>query len=164
MKKKLLLLCGIVLVGIGLFKPNLNNINSHQISTVNISAPSDPNLKKEAQDIIDIMKNSRSLSVKADSAQLRDLYLSLATMISLDKQDVVVNTTEDIRKANSISGHLLQAVGVDLSGKYANLSKECQDVIVLCIGDDIVSLSPDLRKKAAESFITLAWAFNEINK
>lgn len=165
MNKNLLLLIGIILLSFGLFRPQLN-VSPANSSTpsVSVDVPSENGLKESAQKIVDLMRNSNSFSVKTDSAQLRDLYINLAVMISLDGKDTVINTTEEIRKANSISGHLLQAVGVDLKGKYNNLAKECQNVIVGSIGDENITLSPELRKKASESFMALAWAFNELSR
>lgn len=163
MNKNVLLICGIVLVAIGLFKPNLGNLGNLNVKpSITLSAPTDTNIKKEAQDVVDFMRKSNSSSVSVDAAQLRDLYINLASMISLSGNDVVINTTEEIRRANSISGHLLQASGVDLKGKYAELAKECGEVIVTSIGEDNVTLSPDLRKKASDGFMALAWAFNQL--
>lgn len=165
MSKSLLLVCGIALVCIGLFKPNLGNmVPSDTASTITISIPANSIVKKEAEDVVEMLKKSSSSSKTTDSAQLRDLYINLASMISLNGSDMVVNTTEEIRRANSISGHLLQASGFDLKGKYPDLSKECQEVIVASVGDDNVTLSPELRKKASDGFMALAWAFNELTR
>lgn len=164
--KNLLLLCGLILICVGLIKPNINNflpINESR-TKISINTPENNDIKQAAQTVSELMKNSGASSVKADSAQLRDLYINLANMISLDGKDTVITTTEEIKKANSISGHLLQASGVDLKGKYVDLAKRCQDVVIAGISDDNVALSPELRKKAVESFMALAWAFNQTSR
>lgn len=166
MNKNIILACGIGLICIGIFRPNLNLNTKPQADSnaISIVAPSDNDIRKEAEEVTALMRASDSSSLRTDCAQLRDLYVNFAAMVSLDNTDVVINTTEEIRKANSISGKLLQALGLDVKTKYTNLAKECQDVIVTAIGDDNVALSPDLRKKAADGFSGLAWAFNEILK
>jgi len=161
--KYVLLVCGALLVLFGLVKPDLSKlIPSKNKSTNNIiiEAPLDINIRKEAEELTNLLKSFGS-SAKDDSLRLRDLYLDLATLISLDGENQVVKNTEEIRQANSLAGVMLR---LDIKDKYPNLAKEAKDVVVAAIGDDQVLLSPDLRNKAVEGFKGLAWACNEVNK
>lgn len=162
MNKNLLLIIGLVLVVIGLTKPNISNIIKpkpiHNDTT--IVEPSDNNLKKEAEDVIKVFSESSSASAK-DAAELRDLYCGLARLIKIDGEDKIVSSTEHIRQANSIGGRLLK---LDIKGKYPNLAKENQDVVLAAIGDDSVALTTDLRNKASDAFMALAWAYDQAAK
>ena len=125
-----------------------------------LAEPEDENIKKEALEIVRIFQNSGS-SAKTDAKKLRDLYLDLAKLISLDNNDLVIKNTEEIRQANSVAGAMFR---LDAKNKYPNLGKEAQDVVVAMIGDDQITLSSELRAKAVESFNVLAWACNEGSK
>ena len=52
----------------------------------------------------------------------------------------------------------------DIKNKYENLATEAKEVIVSVIGDDNISLSPEIRQQAVMSFRYLAWACNEGSK
>lgn len=161
--KYVLLICGALLVLFGLTKPDLSKFipnNNIPTNTVVIEAPLDSNIRKEAEELMVLFKSFGS-SAKDDSLRLRDLYLDLSTLISLDGENQVVKNTEEIRQANSLAGVMLR---LDIKDKYANLAKEAKDVIVSAIGDDQVLLSVELRAKAVEGFRALAWACNEVNK
>jgi hypothetical protein len=161
--KYILLICGALLVLVGLVKPDLSKLipsNNKPTNNVVIEAPLDPNIRKEADELTLLLKTFGS-SVKDDSARLRDLYLDLAALVELDGDNQVVKNTEEIRQANSLSGVMLR---LDIKDKYPNLAKEAKDVIVAAIGDDQILLSAELRTKAVEGFKALAWACNEVNK
>lgn len=161
--KYILLICGALLVLVGLIKPDLSALipaNNIPTNTILIEAPLDANVRKEAEELMVLLKSFGS-SAKDDSLRLRDLYLDLSTLISLDGENQVVKNTEEIRQANSLAGVMLR---LDIKNKYTNLAKEAKDVMVASIGDDQVLLSPELRIKAVEGFKALAWACNEVNK
>jgi hypothetical protein len=160
--KYILLVCGTLLVLIGLIKPDLSKFipNNRPTNTVLIEAPVDPSVRKEAEDLAALLKSFGS-SAKDDSLRLRDLYLDLSTLVSLDGENQVVKNTEEIRQANSLAGVMLR---LDIKDKYADLAKEAKDVIVASIGDDQVLLSAELRAKAVEGFKALGWACNEGSK
>lgn len=153
----LLILFGLTKFDIGKFKPV--GPSPSNIDIMELVAPSDENVKKEATDVINLLKSSGGS--KNDFKRLRDLSLDLSRLIELDGEDLVVKTTEEIRQANSIAGVMLR---LDVKGKYPNLAKEAKEVIVAAIGDDNVPLTPELRKKAVASFSGLAWAYNEASK
>jgi hypothetical protein len=156
-KTVLLIIAGILLV-IGLFKPNLSVVPDTPFApSVNVVAPSDPEMKEACLEVISILEKGKS----SDALRLSSLYMDIATLIELDGEDEVIKTTEDIRQANSLSGLLLK---LDIKGKYPNLAVAAKKVIVTGIGDDDVSLDPELRKKASESFRALAWACKEGSK
>jgi hypothetical protein len=156
MNTKILLILAAILIAIGLIKPDLSNLvpSNNVVPGVEIVEPSDASVKKECEDVIKILKNGD----KKDAARLRDLYLDLSTLISLDGENEVIKTTEEIKQANSLAGLMLK---LDIKDKYPDLAKEGKEVIVSVIGDDIVPLSPELRKQASEAFVSLAWACNE---
>ena len=162
--KKLLLLVGLGLIILGIsnklpwirVSPNNNTV----VDVMELAEPLDDSVKKEAMEVVEVFKQAGGSS-KNDARKLRDLYLDIAKLISLDAEDLVIKNTEEIRQANSVAGAMFR---LDVKNKYPNLGKEAQDVIVLLVGDDQINLSPELRKKAVEAFNTLAWACNEGSK
>lgn len=163
MNKKLVLVIGAILILLGVSKIDVTNLlplnGPGNVDVMELPAPSDENVKKEAQDVIDLLKDSKGS--KADFKKLRDLSLDLGRLVELDGEDLVVKSTEEIRQANSIAGVMLR---LDIKGKYPNLAKEAKEVVVASIGDDNIALSPDLRTKAVAGFNALAWAYNEASK
>jgi hypothetical protein len=151
----LLILFGLNSFDFSNFLPHNNPIN---IDVLELAAPTDENILKEAKDVLEIVKKQVD---KEDAKRLRDLYLDIKQLIKLDGDDEVVKNTEEIRQANSLAGSMLK---LDIKGKYPNLAKECKEVIVVAIGDDQVSLSKELRAKGMDAFGGLAWAFNEGSK
>lgn len=162
LNKNLLILGGILIV-LGLYSKVATNFNpksdNSNIDVMELSEPSDPTVKKEAADVLALLKNSNGS--KNDCKKLRDLSLDLARLIELDGEDMVIKSTEEIRQANSLAGVMLR---LDVKGKYKDLAKESKDVIVAAVGDDNVSLSTELRTKAVDGFGALAWAYNEASK
>lgn len=161
---KTVLLIGIALLSWGLFGSQIKNIvNNNNVPVVvdvlELSAPSDENVKKEAQEVVDLLR--KSSGNKNEYRKLRDLSLDLGQLIKLDGEDMVIKNTDEIRQANSLSGIMLR---LDVKGKYANLAKEAKEVIVASIGDDNINLTPELRVKAVDGFNALAWAYNEASK
>lgn len=133
--------------------------NSPVVDVMELVEPTDPNVKKEADDVVSLLKNSNGS--KSDFRKLRDLSLDLGRLVQLDGEDLVIKNTEEIRQANSLAGVMLK---LDIKGKYPNLAKEAKEVIVASIGDDNITLSPELRVKAVDGFNSLAWAYNEASK
>jgi hypothetical protein len=162
MNNKLLLGVGIALVLFGLFKPNLNFpvVNPNNNTIVVVTPPQEKDLKDKCQLVINALADG-STDRKKDGTRLSDLYMDLATLIELDGEDEVVKTTEEVRQANSLCGAMLR---MNIKGKYPGLPDAAQSVIITQIGDDIVPLDSDLRKKSAEAFRALAWACNEGSK
>jgi hypothetical protein len=155
--KKVLLALGGLLILLGLLKPEFSNVLNPRPSVVDVlelPAPTDEAVKKEADDVVALVKES---GAKGDAKRLRDLYLDLAKLVELDGEDEVVKSTEEIRQANSLAGVMLR---LDIKGKYPNLAKEAKEVVVAAIGDDQIPLSKELRTKAVEGLNALAWAFN----
>ena len=162
--KHIILVLGGLLVLVGLLKPDFSkliptNNNSNNNDIVVIEAPSDSNIKKEAEDVVVLLKTFPSS--KSDFKRLRDLYLDMGRLVELDGEDLVIKNTEDIRQANSLAGVMLK---LDMKNKFPNLAKECKEVIVASIGDDNILLSKELRPKGVDGFNALAWAFNEGSK
>ena len=162
MNNKLLLGVGIALVLFGLFKTNLNFpvVNQNNNTIVVVTPPQEKDLKDKCQLVINALADG-STDRKKDGTRLSDLYMDLATLIELDGEDEVVKTTEEVRQANSLCGAMLR---MNIKGKYPGLPDAAQSVIITQIGDDIVPLDSDLRKKSAEAFRALAWACNEGSK
>jgi len=163
MNNKVLLGIGVVLLLLGFFKPNLNFPISNpnpDTAIVVVTPPQDKELKDKCQLVIDVLSNG-SKDRKKDGVRLSDLYMDLATLMELDSEDEVVKTTEEVRQANSLCGAMLR---MNIKGKYPGLADAAKTIIVSQIGDDIVPLDSDLRKKSAEAFRALAWACNEGSK
>lgn len=158
--KIFLLLVAIGLIGYSLYKPEFNVRPKSPISinVIEIAEPS-ANLKPLAEKVIDILVSVPGH--KVDCQKLRDLYIDLRTLISLDAENEVITTSEEIRQANSLAGSMLR---LDIKGKYKDLSLATKDVIVAAIGDDLIALNADLRKQAESGFMALAWACNEASK
>lgn len=152
-----------LLILIGLTKFDLSSLNIVPrkpvvVDVLELPAPVDANVLKEAKDVLTIVQNQMD---KPEARRLRDLYLDMKRLIQLDGEEEVIKSTEEIRQANSLAGVMLR---MDIKGKYPNLAKECKDVIVSTIGDDQLVLSPILRSKALDAFDALAWALNEGSK
>lgn len=167
-QNKVLLIIATILIVLGIFKPNLSDLNIiatpnavHSLENYVVDAPSDTELLDRASIVKNIFLASDDSTRKSDCLKLSALYSDLAVLIELDDADVVVKSTATIREANALSGKMLR---LDISNKYLNLSQACQDVIVAAIGDDDVLLNEILRKKAAEGFRALSWACYEGSK
>lgn len=161
---RILLVIASLLIFVGVMRPDLSSIGwfpnrPAAIDVLELAAPTDDLLKKEAEDVAKLLKSSGG--PKSDFKRLRDLTLDIARLVELDGDDLVIKNTEEIRQANSLSGVMLR---LDIKGKYADLAKEAKQVIVASIGDDNIILSPDLRTKAVAGFNALAWAYNEASK
>jgi len=160
---KFLLVVGALLVGWGLIGNRvlllINPNNPVSIDAMELSEPTDPDVKKEADEVIALVKSYGGS--KSDFKRLRDLMLDLGRLVELDGEDQVVKNTDEIRQANSLAGPMLR---LDMKNKYKDLKKESQDVIIASIGDDNIPLSKELRPKAVDGFKALAWAYNEGSK
>ena len=143
MNNKVILILASLLIVLGLIQPNLSNWGLSKkpvsIDVLELPVPVDENVKKEADDVVSLLKDSGS-SVKADAKRLRDLYLDLAKLVELDGEEEVIKNTEEIRQANSLAGPMLR---LDIKGKYPDLAKEAKEVVVAAIGDDQIILSKE---------------------
>lgn len=164
MQSKLLVILAVVLIAIGVFKPDLSNLINNQpknnnVVVVNVDKPTDAGLLESCDPVI------KALSVdserKTDGKRLSALYLDLATLVELDGENTVIKTTQEISQANSISGLLLR---LDIKGKYPELANAAKALMVKAIGDDAVELDANLRAKAVEGFKALSWACLEGSK
>ena len=161
-QKNILLGLAGLLILVGLLKPEFSNIlgpnKPVSVDVLELSAPTDEAVKKEADDVVALLKEA---GAKGDAKRLRDLYIDLAKLVELDGEDEVIKSTEEIRQANSLAGVMLK---LDMKGKYPNLAKEAKEVVVASIGDDQILLSKELRVKAVEGLNALAWACNTGSK
>lgn len=159
--KNLLLMLAAILIVVGLLKPDLSNfINnftpSNNVVNVVVEKPTNAEILDECQEVIDALKADNDR--KTDGSRLASLYNDLATLVSLDGEDLVLKNTEEIRQANKLAGVMLK---LDIKGKYPKLAKATNSVIVSSIGDDSVMLDDKLRQGAADGFKALAWACYE---
>lgn len=161
--KNLVLLLATILIIIGLFKPDfasiINTSPTNNVSTVVVSKPSNIELLDECQDVVNALKKNSDR--KYDGLRLASLYNDLATLISLDNEDMVVKNTEEVRQANKLAGVMLK---LDIKGKYPELAKATNSVIVASLGDDSLMLDDKLREQAVDGFKALAWACIEGTK
>lgn len=168
-QNKFLLVVGLILLGIGVLKPDLSNlpiINPSPNSVCNIEnyvidAPSDTELLKASKYVTDILNASDDSTKKSDCLKLSALYADMATLIELDNEDKVINDTASIREANSLAGKMLR---LDIKNKYLGLADACRLVVITAIGEEEAMLNKDTRSKACEAFRTLSWAFYEGSK
>ena len=161
-QKNILLGLAALLILVGLLKPEFSNILGPNrpavVDVLELPAPTDEAVKKEADDVVTLLKEA---GAKGDAKRLRDLYIDLAKLVELDGEDEVIKSTEEIRQANSLAGVMLK---LDMKGKYPDLAKEAKEVVVASIGDDQILLSKELRAKAVEGLNALAWACNQGSK
>lgn len=166
--KNALLFLGIGLIAIGLFKPDILSIlqpNNNQVSncleTLITTPPEDTSILEKCNSVIDILQTSTNHNKREDTLKLSSLYADIATVLSLNGEDVVVKDTKTIREINSLSGSMLK---LNIKDKYPNLAQASKDVVVVAIGEDDILLTEDLRSKAVEAFNGLSWAFYEGGK
>lgn len=156
--KTILIVLALCLLYLGITKKDF----IHRVPSTNtvvdnsISPPEPPDyLKDSANKVVEILKNNPES--KKDAKVMKDLYLDIATLISLDgDKDVVIKTTEEIRQANSLSTLM---INLNIKDKYPNYAQSCNSLLVTSIGDDSMLLTTELRKKAIESFQAIAWAW-----
>ena len=162
MNKKLLLVIAGLLILFGLIKPDLSSLfNRKEVDQiVVVTPPSDTKLREACGAVIEALKSGGSSRVK-DGLRLSDLAFDLSTLVELDGEDMVIKTTDDLRFANALSGPMLR---MDIKGKYPELAKAANAVIIVAIGEDNIPLDPELRAKAVEGFRALSWAFVEGTK
>lgn len=155
--KNLILALAALLIVVGLFKPDLskfiNPSKPSNNSVVVVDKPSNPEILDECQEVIDALKTDSDR--KTDGVRLASLYNDLATLVSLDGEDLVLKNTEEIRQANKLAGAMLR---LDIKGKYPKLAKAAEKVVVSSIGDDSVMLDEKLRQGAVDGFKALSWA------
>ena len=168
MNNKLLLFLGSILILVGFFKPNINNIitvkPSNDLCVVEsyvIDPPSDKNLLDNSQNIIDILRQSDDSTKNKDCLKLSSLYSDIAQLIELDNEDKVINDTASIRFANSLSGKMLR---LNIKDKYPGLADASKALLVSEIGDNDIVLDDEVREKAVSAFRALSWAFYEGSK
>jgi hypothetical protein len=162
MNKNIILVVAGLLILVGLTKLDPSRfvpVSPANVDVMELTAPTDETLKKEANDVVTLLKGSGGS--KNDFKRLRDLSLDLGRLVKLDGEDVVIKNTDEIRQANSIAGPMLK---LDVKGKYPNLAKEAKEVMFAAVGDDNINLSTELRAKAVDGFNALAWAYNEASK
>lgn len=157
--KKIVLIIGICLVAIGLFKPDLSSILPSPIGVVETNSlqleqPKDPAIQEACDQVIQILRSGPS-SRKQDGVRLASLYCDLASLISLDEDEQSIKSTLEIREANKLAGKLSH---LNLKDKYDGLSEAANGVLVAALGDDDSVLDPTLRQRAVSAFRNLAWA------
>ena len=114
----------------------------------------------KARAVTEIVEASDDSTRKSDCLKLSALYADMATLIELDDDKIIVDTSS-IKEANSIAGKMLK---LNIKDKYPNLAEAAQDLVTTGIGDDDILLTKELREKAAESFRALSWAFYQGSK
>jgi hypothetical protein len=161
MNNKVLLSIGVLLVLLGVFKPSIpsllnNGSSSTTLEQYETDAPSNPELLEKSKIVIEILQSVDHSTKSYECQKLSALYYDLATLVELDNEDLVIKDTNAIREANGLAGKMLK---LNIKDKYPNLAKASQDLVVSQLGDNDVVLDADLRKKAAECFKALSWAF-----
>jgi len=157
MNNKIILIIAGLLILIGLLQPNFGGLLSRpqSIDSVVLVEPNE-SLKPAVSAIVDAL--STDSDRKVDGKRLASIANDISTLIALDGENEAIKNTEEIRQINKLVGPMLK---LDIKGKYPELAKASQDLIVSAIGDDVLLLDKDLRIKASEAFKALAWAYNE---
>ena len=166
MKDKVVLAIGALLILLGIFKPDLSILKPNPkpdpapvIDVVTVDGVSDET-KEKVKPVVEALKSGSS-DRKTDGKRLASLFNDMATLISLDGENEVIKTTEDLRQANAIAGSMLR---MEIKDKYPDLGEACTKFVIDEIGDDTVLLDKDLRAKAVNAFKGIAWACNEGSK
>lgn len=161
-KNLLVLLVAALLIVFGLFKPSLSVVDpaNNENFVSRFKPPSNVMLADYCMPVIEALRSNPS-SRNVDGKKLASLYRDLATLISLDGDNMVIKNTEEVRQANRLAGIMLQ---LDMKGKYKDLASANDTLIKVAIGDDSVLLDSILRDKAVEGFNALAWACYEGSK
>jgi hypothetical protein len=166
MKNNSLLILGIGLLLFGF----LGNVDWTSVSPINnavqlesyvVDPPSDPEILKQCDIVIEIFKAFNDSTKKRDALKLSALYNDIATLIELDGENTIIKDTNAVRKANSLSGQMLR---LDIKDKYPGLAQANQNVINVAIGNDDVLLDAENRAKASQAFRALSWACYEGSK
>lgn len=162
MNSKILLVVGLLLVIVGVWKPSIPT-NTYPVISNNYVAeqPSDADILAASSDVIELLKSSSANNKSEDFVKLSSLYADIATLISLDGDNMVVKDTQAVRQVNKLSGLMLK---LDIKDKYDGLPEKLQNVVVVAVGQDDVVLDGDMRQKAVDAFRALSWAFYEGNK
>ena len=89
--KTLLIILAVVLLFIGIFKPNLGVVvpNNAPVPVVNVVEPTDPELKETCLAVATILKNGKS----SDALRLSSLYSDIGDLIALDGENEVIKST-----------------------------------------------------------------------
>lgn len=162
MSNKLLFCIALILIAIGLIKPNFDTgvfKPSKDVVAINVEKPNDSALLVLAQNLVSTIRENKVS--KDDCLRLANICFDMSTLIALDGPSEIIKNTEEIRQANRLSGLMLR---MDINKKYPSLGAAMNSVVVGYIGDDIVTLNGDLRAKATNTFQALAWAFVEGSK
>lgn len=160
MNNKVLLIIAVALIGLGIMKPDWNwpvvSIDTPVVIERELKPlkPNDKEVLELCNQVIEVLKNGDG-NVKLDAPRLRDFYLDLATIYQLDEKEGIIKTTEDIRNANSMAGHMLR---MDLNKKYEGYNAACSAVVASQIGTKNIVLDKEIRTKAVQAFLYLAWA------
>tara|TARA_R100000152_G_C6671593_1_gene107770 strand:- start:34 stop:531 length:498 start_codon:yes stop_codon:yes gene_type:complete len=163
-RDKILLVIGCVLLFIGINKPEFKwpSIPTPSVvDTITIDEPKDSDLKKLAEDVRDCFLTSNSSTRSSDALILANLYKDIARLISLEKTEEIVTSTETIRQVNVLCGSMLD---LDIRGKYYGLGEAAEKLVTSTIGQENVKMTEELRAKSVDCFNALAWACSEGSK
>ena len=101
---------------------------------------------------------TEALKAHPQSARdLESLYYGLALVVGAD--EVILRTTEDVRKAHENAGAL--AIQVGEIPRIPGYAKAVNDFITAQVGRDNVPLDSEKRKQLIDTFKALAWATNQ---
>lgn len=95
------------------------------------------------------------VSGKPKASELGDFFFSAADVVKRDSTRI--NSTSQVaawlRDANT-----LRVQNTDLVGAFPGVSKAIDDTLKASIGDEQGQLTPDKRKRLAETFEAISWA------
>ena len=108
--------------------------------------------KRQLEPVVDLLADHPEAA-----KQFQGLYFGMALVVGAD--EVILRTTEDVRKAHENAGALaIQAGEIERIPGYAKVVNE---FLIEEIGRDNVPLDSQKRKQIIDAFKALAWATNQ---
>lgn len=166
MNKNVVLVLGVALIAVGVFKPDFSNLipkggSTVTVPVVSVQEPTDPELLASALKVAAALKGGD----KNDALALSGLYSDIAKLVGLAGSEEVVKTTSELVEVNSVAGSLMN---LKLKGKYPDLAPAAKELISKAFGGDegldVAVLNDESRKVAVAAFEALAWGCAEGGK
>lgn len=164
MNNKLVLIIGLALIAFSYSDIDLNLLpwgNIEPSASYVVDPPSDETLLVDCKNIVGILQQYNGSTSRQDCIKLSSLFYDMSVLLSLDNNDKVISSTEDILNANTLAGKML---GLNIKGKYPGLAEVSEQLLTNSIGKENVTLNEDLRQSAVEAFQGLSWAFYQGSK
>lgn len=155
MNKKFRLLLGLAICAIGLVGEPIFNAMKNVTPT---PAPVKVEVYEPPIEMKTLVDPIVKIDISAEDANLLDCFYSeMADVISKDTE--FLQTTEQFRKFNISAGKLY--FDTKLKNKYETLGESIDQIIMLAIGKESVSLDSTKREKLVNVLKALAWSVKQ---